>query len=456
MPAILTGDFPIAIALIAFRTRAGPRVGGEPYDPPSMRPVRGVAIASIVARCVQAGTLLALSRLVPLDQFGDAGVLMAIAAALQPAATLRMDGAMLVPSDRDEAARLGSAALMLAGLASVVFALLLLAVEPTLAAWLHLQAGLPAWLIAPGLLLATSVGAVGTTAMSRAGQFQRLAVARVASALLTTVASILLALGGFGVAAILVCFALGSALPGMWGIAWLRTDTGGNGPRAALGAAWRHRHFAMLASPGALCNALALRAPAFVLPGHLGTEGFAAVDSAGRVWFTALNPFIDAVQSVFQHRTAGGFRDRHGSQRASVRIVSLRLLAIAIAVAIPIMVAGPTLFGIVFGSAWTVVGTVCAILAPALVVQTVASAMSVILLSSSRLGWLFGWQASYCVVRYAALFLAAPRFGLEQVAQVLLAVDAIAYAACAALAYRAVEDRAIGHSGGTDAAGKAA
>ncbi len=401
-----------------------------------MRPVRGVALASVVARCVQAGTLLILSRLVPLDEFGDAGVLMAIAAALQPVATLRMDGAMLVPEDRDESARLGIAALALASIASVLFAVVLLFAEPRLAALLGLHAGLKAWLIAPALLLASSLGAVGTTALSRAGEFRRLSVARILSAAATSAVSVGLAMAGIGVGAILVCFAFGVALPGIWGLRCLRLANGRATVRSVREAAWRHRHFAMLASPGALFNALALRAPAYVLPGHLGSASFAAVDNAGRVWFTVMNPLIDAATAFLQHRTSGEFRGRHGAQHAVVLRIGWQLFLLAAVGALPVMFAGPGIFGVVFGDTWTVVGVTSAILAPALAVQTAASAMSVVLLSTSRLKRLFAWQATYCVVRFAALLWAAQRLELEGVTRTLMAVDTLGYASLAILAYQ--------------------
>ncbi len=346
-----------------------------------------------------------LTRLYDVSAFGVFGSFSAAASCLACVATLRLDQAILLEREEDAAADvlrlcvlsvgavtlasgLGAAALGSAGGAGrvpgAVLALLPCAVAsggvvPALSLWfvrrerfgpvaaygasrsvfaVALQ-GLGGWLGVPGAGLLVGGQVAG----------QALAAAGLARA------------GGAG---------LRAALCGGWDAARLR------------GALLRHRGFALFGAPQVLLRLLSTSLPAMLLPLFFGAAQAGLFWLAYRMLVLPQQVLTESLRPVF-FRRAAALHASGGDVRGAALRLAAGLGALCLPVVAGLVLAGPALFGAVFGAAWRGAGHDAATIALAWGVETMQMPSAVLVSVLGRQRAYLGIEAASLLARTAAL-----------------------------------------------------
>lgn len=134
------------------------------------------------------------------------------------------------------------------------------------------------------------------------------------------------------------------------------------------------------------------------------------LDTAGAFAFAFLMLSVpaalvgQAVATILFPRLAEAERGT-GIPPALVEEYVRRLSSVALPVFLPVLVLGPDLFAVVFGSEWTQAGQIAAILSPYLAVSLVSSPISSIPVVKRRLGRILTWATLDTAARFAAIAL---------------------------------------------------
>ena len=147
--------------------------------------------------------------------------------------------------------------------------------------------------------------------------------------------------------------------------------------RAIWAAAKRYRRFPLFSTPSALTSALILRAPLFAIPLYFG----AGEEVMTGLYFFAFNN-VTIPLSFFSRAVAQVFFVSAVESQARGRLhvvtegVHRRLVMVMLFPALVILVCGPDIFSVVFGSEWREAGIYAQYLVPWLVVAQIGSPLT--------------------------------------------------------------------------------
>ncbi len=372
-----------------------------------------------------------LTRLYDVSAFGVFGSFSAAASCLACVATLRLDQAILLEPDEDAAA-------------DVLRLCVLSVCATTLAAALGAAAvaALPVRAAAGGAAVPAAVLALLPCAVAAGGVVPALSLWFVRRERFRPVAAYGASRSGFAV-----------ALQGLGG--WLGGGLGGGGPGAGLGtpgagllvggqvagqglaavllaraggaplraallggwsaarlraAARRHRGFALFGAPQVLLRLLSTSLPALLLPLFSGPAQAGLFWLAYRMLVLPQQVLTESLRPVFFRRAAA----LHASG-GDVRGSALRLAGLLGALCLPVVavlaLAGPALFGLVFGSAWRGAGHDAALIAAPWCLETMQMPSAVLVSVLGRQRAYLGIEAASLLARAAALCLGAASGG---------------------------------------------
>jgi O-antigen/teichoic acid export membrane protein len=252
------------------------------------------------------------------------------------------------------------------------------------------------WL--PLLLAGTVLADAATQALSGWAVRRRDlgAVARSRAALGGAQGGAQVALGGAGTGAggLVVGYLVGR-VAALAALLRCRTSVRGDGPgrsdlQATAREAWR---YPALLAPAAVLNAAALQLPVVLVAGLYAPAAAGALVLATRV---AAAPMQLAGQSIAQAFTGrlGARPDlEHGDLRPAVRDAVVRLGLLGTAVALPIVLAGPSVAVWALGDSWRGAGRCAQLLAPAFALQLVVSPLAAVLAARGRQAAQLAWDA---------------------------------------------------------------
>jgi O-antigen/teichoic acid export membrane protein len=126
----------------------------------------------------------------------------------------------------------------------------------------------------------------------------------------------------------------------------------------------RYRRFPIFSSGSTLLAYLGVRAPLLALIAAFGTEVGGEYALAERVLYLPLTLIAGSVGQVFTAEVARLANDQPEELRRSFRRTTVSLALTALLPAIAIAVLAPMLAGLVFGAAWTLAGSMVALLVP--------------------------------------------------------------------------------------------
>ena len=358
-------------------------------------PLRG--IASIVTGSVagQALVLLAyplLTRIYDPADFGLLTVFTSLVSILALASTGALEAAVPLPADdRDAAAVAWSGLLFVAAAAVVIAAVGLIAAEP-LAALLGVPRLAGYWYLVPLTVLAVGTYMVLSEWMVRDRSYGALGRRN----LLQGVGQVAtqLGLGVLGARPVGLLLGLGAgrlaALGGLLSRGGLLRQPL---PRLAglRAAVHRFRRFPLLAMPSGVINAAGLEVPLLLVAALYGDARAGLLGLAVRVIAGPAQVVGQAVHQVFAGESSAAIRESRGALGRSVRTSVRRLLLLGAVPAAVLLVAGPVLFGLVFGAGWTEAGEYARLMALAYLAQFAVMPVSATLFLLERQGQELAW-----------------------------------------------------------------
>lgn len=352
---------------------------------------------TIAAQLIPVAVSPVLSRLYTPDEFGIYGIVFFVSALLAIVFSLRVDhGVIVAPSDAD-ALTVVQASLAITSCAAVAFALGAALVVLTLPGEFD-PVMLITWaLLCPLAGFTLAVMRTTTLWQNRTRNFRLVSRSRISRAISTALASI----GGwFSSYGLVYGLVVGNAV-GIWmlarGIA-LRPFLS----LAAIAAVVRENSkFVMFSLPADLVNTTASRIPLLIFPPLFGLEQTGYLSLTYLVIATPARFIGTAIGEVFYSHAAREY-EQTGSCRGSVKKIGALLAGLSVVgFGLLFLIAEP-LFHHAFGPTWQPAATFTQIMVPMLIVNFVASPLSVVFYIAGRQKEDFFWQLGLLMTSTAA------------------------------------------------------
>lgn len=372
-----------------------------------LRDVLKLSFGTLIGRLITLAALPVLTRLYSPDDFAILAVYLAIVSTVAVAACLRLEIAIPLAKNDDDAANLLALALVGLGVVASLVLLLILFIPARLAGWLGQPAIVPhLWLVPLGITFAGTYSAFQfwTTRARRFGSIARTRIGQVAAGV-----SVMLSLGWAGVAP------LGLLLGNMLnigsggfslGLQALRNDRDKLrtiSPRRMQETLRHYRRYPIYSTPEALFNIAGVQVPVLLIAAHAGAEaGFLLL--AMQVMTAPMTLLGGSISQVYMSRAPEALRE--GRLAPFTMSIMRRLVIIGVG---PLILAGilaPLLFPLIFGEEWARAGVIVAWLVPWMALQFIASPVSMVLHTVARQNWAMILQFVGLVMRAGAVFIA--------------------------------------------------
>lgn len=351
-----------------------------------------------IAQAIPIAILPLLTRLYAPDDFGLLALYTTLVGVIAVIATARYEFAILLPATEAGAVTVVALAVGTAAVLSSIALIVAVVAGPPIAAALGNPPFAP-WLIAVAIaiFLNGALQALGYFA-NRRKAFSTLARSKVAQTGTTGALNLAAGLAHASAGGLILGTMAGTAA----GAAWLyrearprlRTARRAVTIRRLAALARRYRDFPRFYAPGALCDNASAAAPIVALTHVYGVAmaGFFGLTtrivagpagiistSVGQVLFQRMVEANNAGQPLLPLLL-----------RSAVRLAGLALVPLAI-----LGLAGPWLFGTVFGAPWVVAGRMAQIMAVGFAVKFVVSPLSIVFTVLNRVKLGSAWQFAY-------------------------------------------------------------
>ena len=346
-----------------------------------------------------------LTRLYKPEDFGVLAVYAGLLALLAVIASLRYQLAIPLPACDQEAANIVVLCLMCLVGTTLLSVLLVFFAGVQLANALGVP-GLASslWLLPVGVLFLGTYQVFSYWAV-RSKDYKRIAAARIKQSIITLVVQ----LAGFKLGAVaLVAGQAGGQGMGSYTLAktaLTRTEFKRWQGKAVFAVARRYRHFPYFSTWEGFFNTAGVQLPPilFALLFNAGAAGLYAL--AHRVLAMPISIIGDAVGKVFFSNAAEAYRA--GTLGPLVTRVHNKLALLAMPPALILIVAGPKLFGVMFGEQWQQAGEFARWMAPWLYLVFITSPLSTLfaIMEKQRAGFLF--QVLLVTLRVVAILAGA-------------------------------------------------
>ncbi|WNM40056.1 oligosaccharide flippase family protein [Micromonospora halotolerans] len=346
-----------------------------------------------MSQAVAVVTSILLARFYTPREFGEFAVLLAVSMIAATAATLRLEMAVPLARDDQEADAVASAAVASVIMVSVA-ATVAVAVYALL---LSTGVGLAVWL-APVATAVTGAASVGRMVQSRRDRFTVVARSTVSSSLVQGAGQVAGGLAGWGALGL-----AGGYLAGrLWSAMLLLDRVPRGGWQAWWATARRWRSFSLLSTVPAVLNTASVAAVAPIVAACYGVAVSGLFAFAARILTLPTALVGQAVSAVLYPKLAQLDRDG-GDLRTAVERVSAGLVMLAVPCFGLVAVAGPELFAMAFGDRWRPAGLFAAVLAPWLAASFVSSPLSTLMTVKHQLRRLLVLSGVETVLRVGGL-----------------------------------------------------
>jgi O-antigen/teichoic acid export membrane protein len=163
----------------------------------------------------------------------------------------------------------------------------------------------------------------------------------------------------------------------------------------------RYRRFPLLTTPSALLNSAGLEVPMLLVSALYGDARAGLLGLTIRVISTPANVIGQAVGQVFTGESSEAIREPTGALDQMLRSTVRRLLLVGALPAAVLILAGPWLFGVIFGPTWTEAGEYARVLALAYLAQFAVNPVSMTPLFLGRQDKLLAWAGTRLVLTSA-------------------------------------------------------
>jgi O-antigen/teichoic acid export membrane protein len=307
-----------------------------------------------------------LTRLYAPEAFGLLALFTSITSILSVIACLRYELAIMLPESDEEAANLLGVSLIFTVLISLLTAPIVWWGGELIVGWINSPGLLPyLWLIPPmtfvsGVFLALNYW------NSRTKQFGRLSIARVSQSVTTTSVQIGFGLGGLATGGVMIGTSVGGkalATAVLGGQIW-RDD----GRMFLQSIQWSHmftgvkryRKFPLYDTWSALLNTASWQLPAFLLAGFFSSWIVGYYVIGFRILQLPMSFVGDAISQVFFQRLS--INDTPDTRKSFTEKIFRLLVVLSLSPMLLVLLIGPDLFSVVFGSNWVEAGIYAQIL----------------------------------------------------------------------------------------------
>lgn len=357
-------------------------MAGDTHGGPILRSVLMLFSGTVLAQAIPLLAAPVFSRLFDAPQFALFGAVMAVFNVLNVLATGRYEMAVVVPQDRRAASDLVRGAVLV----SIGMGLLALVLLRTMHGPLERQAGLPALDAVLGLLaVLTTLGGVQVTFQQwllRHKAFTALAQVKVLQAVAITLATLVLGWLGLYEGLVLgyvvgwVLFAVATVV-----VAWRLHPLEGRFDASRVRDVLLHyRDWPLHNAWPAVLNAVGSGLAVIYMTMYFDPETAGQHNFARQYLLTPISMVTVALGQVLFVRTAEKVRDGEAVAPELRRVFRFLVIA-AVVIGTVLLVAGPYLFELVFGSAWTLAGEASRVLMAGYMAQLLFSPFGVVLLA---------------------------------------------------------------------------
>ncbi len=366
--------------------------------------VSGTTLASLITIL----TAPIISRLFAPEVFGTWTVFTSLITIITVVICLRYEFAIILPDDDEDAANLVGVCVVIAFAISVLSGLFVLVLGHPLVNLLNAPNLYPfLWLVPFGLMIQGLFQALNYW-NTRTRHFGRLSIARVAASLTTSALPIIIALLGNSSAGVLVfSYVVGTLVyTAVLGVQVLK-ESGGFFYRfieraRMLANLKRYRKFPLVDSWGSFINNLSWQLPSLMLLYFFSETVVGYYSLSNRLILLPLTLVGNSIAQVFYQRSAE-LRSNPANLARSVQLVFHRLAAIGLFPAVILAIAGPQLFGIVFGSVWVEAGRYAQILSPWMFVLFISTPLGNLFATLERQELSLVVNSVILVTRFASL-----------------------------------------------------
>jgi len=309
-----------------------------------------------------------LARIYNPSDFATFGFYQSAFAILSLAITLQFEQAIAIPaSDRDAHQLLKMAlriAAILASILSIAFAV------ATLLGWFD------GFWLSPVMLLVLPACALGESLTRtyrldavRHCRFKSMGASRISLVIGTLTAQVGLAFAGFSGLGLALGDGIGrwfSSIPLWMAKLWDRNSTSEmpeESTASMTSLAQRFRRFPTMMTPASIVTLVILGGPSLILPGLYGEEFAGQFAMANRLVLLPLMVISQAVTQVYISDASKHVREQDRSLSLLMRGTLKRMLVIGTVMTAGIMICGPILIPIVFGSRWQQAGNLVPLIA---------------------------------------------------------------------------------------------
>jgi O-antigen/teichoic acid export membrane protein len=203
----------------------------------------------------------------------------------------------------------------------------------------------------------------------------------------------------------------------------------------------RFRRFPLLAAPSALVNAAGLEMPLLLVSALYGDARAGLLGLTIRVFSGPTAIIGQAVSQVYTGETGAAIRKPTGELGRLLRGAVRRLFLLGVGPAFVLVVAGPWMFGLIFGPTWTEAGEYARYLAVAYLAQFAVTPVSSTLFLLERQGRELVWGCLRLLLTAGGVAACGLLGEPVQIAVIVLAVGhVVSYAVLFGLCVRAADD----------------
>jgi O-antigen/teichoic acid export membrane protein len=364
----------------------------SPRLPVALRGLASIVTGSVAGQAIVILSYPLLTRIYDPADFGLLTVFGSVVGMIAVASTASLEAAVPLPlRDRDAAAVAWAALAAVAGVAGLTALLGIVAAEP-LAALLGVPTLADHWWLIVLTVLAMGTYLVLSEWMVRDRSYGALARRNLLQGVGQVGTQVGLGVAGAGPTGLLLGLGVGrvAALGGLVSRGGLLRQPR-PGPAQLRAAVSRYRRFPLLAMPSALINSAGLEVPLLLVAAVYGDVSAGLLGLTVRVIAGPSTIIGQAVMQVFTGESSAAIREPRGTLGRTVRTSVRRLLLVGAVPAAVLIVAGPWLFGLVFGPEWTQAGEYARLLALAYLgqfaVMPVSSTLFLLERQDRELGW---------------------------------------------------------------------
>lgn len=339
------------------------------------RGVVAMASGTLAGQLILSVGALILARVYSTEAFGVLSLVVALAAIAGPAATLKLEAALLLPDDEDDARRLLRASVVSAALGAGLAGIAVWIADAYGAS--TLWGGVdyaPTWVA--GMVFATATFGIVSQAALRERHYGTVAARSVTQSLGIVGGQLGFALLSRGPAGLLGGLLLGrfvGYVPLIRVLGGLRSRPVTGSYREVLRRYWR---FPLVFTPSNLLNTLGTQLPLILIGAAFGASAAGHLGMAQRLAFLPSSLLGAALAKAFGAELAKRVRERGDSNRGLYLRISGQMAIVAALLMLALLALSPWLFPILLGEAWAESGLFAQAMAVSVGLGLIASPVS--------------------------------------------------------------------------------